>query len=331
MRFNNLLLILLIFPLPFLYYYLKKQKPATLYHPDLGSKLSGNLPNLKFKANLPLLLRLAALLLLILALTRPQMGFISDTSNRSGVDIMVALDISSSMNAEDFKPNRIAAAKEVLTKFINGRPNDRLGLVVFGSQSYVQCPLTTDHRTLIDYLDNVYIGLAEDGTAIGMALANCVNRLKYSQAKSRVILLLTDGDNNAGEIDPKTAAKLARAMGIKIYAIGIGDPKGAPIKVKDQFGREFYARNPDGSLFLTKMNEQGLQEIGTISEGDYFIASNIGKLHTVFDKINQLEKSRFSPKDMFVFEERFYWFAFPAFWLLLLEFTVRRFYLRKVP
>lgn len=331
MRFSNLFFILLIFALPFLYHHIKKQKPATLYHPDLWSKLSGNLPNINFKTYLPLTLRLAALLLLVLALMRPQLGYISDTSNRFGVDIMVALDISSSMNAEDFKPNRIAAAKEVLTKFINGRPNDRLGLVVFGSQSYVQCPLTTDHGTLIDYLDNIYIGLAEDGTAIGMALANCVNRLKYSQAKSRVILLLTDGDNNAGEIDPKTAAKLAQAMGIKIYAIGIGDPKGAPIKVKDQFGREFYARNPDGSLFLTKMNEQGLQEIGSISEGAYFMAGNISKLHAVFDKINQLEKSRFSPKDMFVFEERFSWFAFPALLLLLLEFGIRRFYLRKIP
>ncbi len=331
MRFNNIYFVILLIGLPFLYRWVKQQKPATIFHPDLFSKVKTNLAKTNFKSILPLFLRLAALTLLILALMRPQMGFLADNSNRFGIDIMVALDISSSMNAEDFKPNRLTAAKDVLRKFIKGRPNDRIGLVVFGSKSYVQSPLTTDHNTLIDYLDNVYIGLAEDGTAVGMAIANCVNRLKDSKAKSKIILLLTDGDNNAGEIEPKTAAKLAQATGIKIYSVGIGDPEGAPLQVKDYRGRMVYARNPDGTLYLTKMNEAGLKEISSIAEGNYFMARSIGRLNNVFDKINKLEKTEFKIKDIFVFEERFYWFALPALLLLLLEFGIRRFYLRRMP
>ncbi|PIS28492.1 aerotolerance regulator BatA [Candidatus Saganbacteria bacterium CG08_land_8_20_14_0_20_45_16] len=329
LHFSNWYLLILLAGLPWLYFWVEKQKPATIPHPDLVTKLIAHRSSLK--AKVPLFIRLATFALLIIALARPQTGYVADTSNRFGIDIMVALDISSSMYADDFKPNRITAAKEVLAKFIKGRPTDRIGLVVFGSKSYVQCPLTNDHDTLLNFLDQVNVGLAEDGTAIGMALANCVNRLKNSQAKSRVILLLTDGDNNAGEIDPKTAAKLAQAMGIKIYTIGIGDLKGAPIKVQDQFGRVFYARNPDGSLFLTKMNEVGLKEITALSEGNYFIASNLSKLNNIFDQINKLEKVEFKAKNIFVFEEHYYPWVFAACLLLIGELMLRHLFVRRIP
>ena len=255
----------------------------------------------------------------------------SVNGNQVGVDIMVALDVRTSMNSEDFKQNRITAAKEVLADFINGRPQDRIGLVVFAGKSYLQCPLTIDHRALLNYLGQVHTGMIEDGTAVGMAMATSVNRLKNSQAKTKLILLLTDGDNNAGEIDPETAAKMAQAMGIKIYAVGIGDPKGAPIKVKDAFGRLVYARKANGSLFLTKMNEDGLKKISRLSDGTYFMAGSQVRLKEVMARIDQMEKTKFEDKDIFAFDEKFTLFAWPAFLLLIFEFILRRSYLRRLP
>jgi Ca-activated chloride channel family protein len=331
MHFQNFWLILLLLALPFLYRFAVAKKPVSLPHPDLLSKLKGKLPNIKIKIRLPLYLRLAALILLVLALMRPQQGYVADTSNRNGVDIMAALDVSSSMNAEDFKPNRITAAKDILAKFIRSRHQDRIGLVVFAGKSYLQCPLTTDHNTLLNYLDQVHPGMIEDSTAIGMGLATCVNRLKDSEARTKIILLLTDGDNNAGEIDPETAAKMAQALGIKIYAIGIGDPNGTPLKIQDQFGRWGYARYPDGTLFLTKMNEAGLRQISSVSEGGYFMASNENKLKEIFSEIDKREKTKFKAKDVFIFEEHFAWFIWPALILLMLEWLYRRFYLRTLP
>jgi Ca-activated chloride channel homolog len=331
MRFQNFWFILLLLALPFLYRFAAAKKPVSLPHPDLISKLRGRLPGIKIKTRLPLYLRLAALILLVLALMRPQHGYVADTSNRNGADIMVALDVSTSMNAEDFKPNRISAAKEVLAKFIEGRPQDRIGLVIFAGKSYLQSPLTTDHNTVLNYLDQVHTGMIEDSTAIGMGLATCINRLKDSQAKTKIILLLTDGDNNAGEVDPVTAAKMAQALGIKIYSIGIGDPNGAPIKVQDQFGRWDYARYPNGALFLTKMNEEGLRQISAVSEGSYFMAGDEGKLKEIFSRIDKMEKTKFETKDLFIFDEHFAWFVWPALMLLLLSWLYRRFYLRSLP
>ena len=331
MRFQNFWIIILLLGLPFLYRFVVKQKPASVPHPDLASKLKGKLPDIRIKTRLSLYLRLAAIILLILALMRPQQGFVADTSNRNGVDIMVALDVSTSMNAEDFKPDRIAAAKDVLAKFIAGRPQDRIGLVIFAGKSYLQSPLTTDHNTVLNYLEQIHTGMIEDSTAIGLALATCVNRLKDSEAKTKIILLLTDGENNAGEIDPETAAKMAQALGIKIYAVGIGDPNGAPIKVQDQFGRWVYPRNPDGSPLLTKMNEAGLRQISALSEGGYFMASDESKLKEIFSGIDKREKTKFNTKDIFIYNELFFWFLWPALLLLLMEWSYRRFYLRSLP
>jgi Ca-activated chloride channel family protein len=332
MSFQYFWFILLLLGLPFLYRFVTTRKPVSLPHPDLFTKLKSTLPDIKIKTMLPLYLRLAALILLILALMRPQHGYVADTSNRNGADIMVALDVSTSMNAEDFRPNRISAAKEVLAGFIKGRPQDRIGLVVFAGKSYLQCPLTTDHYTVLNYLDQVNTGMIEDSTAIGMALATCVNRLKDSEAKTRIILLLTDGGNNAGEIDPETAARMAQALGIKIYSVGIGDPKGTPLKIKDpRGGWSVYARNPDGSLFLTKMNEAGLRRISDLSEGGYFMAGDEGKLKEIFSRIDKMEKTKFKARDIFIFDEHFAWFAWPALLLLILEWSYRRFYLRRLP
>jgi Ca-activated chloride channel family protein len=331
MRFQSFWLIILLFALPFLYRFVVVKKPASLPHPDLLSKLRNIIPDSVIKKRLPLYLRLAAMVLLILALMRLQYGYVADTSNRNGVDIMVAMDVSTSMNAEDFKPNRITVAKDVLAKFIAGRPRDRIGLVIFSGKSYLQSPLTTDHNTVLNYLDQIHTGMIEDGTAIGMALATSVNRLKDSEAKTKIILLLTDGENNAGEIDPETASKMAQAMGIKIYAVGIGDPNGAPIKVKDPWGRWVYARNPDGSYLLTKMNESGLRQISALSEGGYFMASDENKLKGIFSEIDKREKTKFKAKDVFIYNEYFAWFVWPALLLLLLEWLYRRFYLRSLP
>jgi len=331
MRFENFWFIILLFALPFLYRFVVKKKPASLPHPDVISKLRNRIPQATIKKRLPLYLRLVALVLLVLALMRLQYGYVADTSNRNGVDIMVALDVSTSMNAEDFKPDRITVAKDVLKNFIAGRPQDRIGLVIFSGKSYLQSPLTTDHNTVLNYLDQIHTGMIEDGTAIGMALATSVNRLKDSEAKTKIILLLTDGENNAGQIDPETAAKMAQALGIKIYSVGIGDPNGAPIKVQDPWGRWVYARNRDGSFFLTKMNEEGLRQISALSEGGYFMASDENKFKEIFSEIDKREKTKFNVKDVFIYNEYFVWFAWPALLLLLIEWSYRRFYLRSLP
>jgi len=331
MRFDSIYWIILFLVLPFIWILRARQKPVTIPHPDIVSKLRAEIRGaVRFKVLLPKMLRILAIALLILALMRLQKGFISDTTNKSGVDIMVVFDVSSSMTAQDFHPSRITVAKRVLADFINARPNDRIGLIVFGSQSYLQCPLTNDRKTLLGFLGDVRIGMAEDGTAIGMAIANGVKRLKDSQAKTRLILLMTDGDNNAGAIDPETAAKLAATYNIHIYAIGIGNPNGAPITIIDPFGRKGYARDANGNILLTKMNTEGLKKIAEITDGNYFTASNADRFAKVMQRIDQLEKTRFESKTPFVFDERYMIFAFSAFILLMAEFLVVRFYLRAV-
>lgn len=328
MRLANAFWLLLLLLLPYIYSLKRRGKPAALPHPDLAWRLKDPGRQAIWKQRLPLILRLSALTLLVLALARPQASFIFDNANRYGIDIMVAMDVSSSMTAEDFVPNRISVAKNVLADFIRSRPNDRIGLIVFGAESYLQAPLTTDHRTVLSFLDDVRVGMAEDGTAVGMALANGVKRLKDSQAKSKIVLLLTDGDNNAGAVDPDTAAKLAATYDIKIYAIGIGDPKGAPIPMVDQFGNKTYAYNPDGTPFLTKMNVEGLKRLAATTNGGYYLATDGGKLRSIFQQIDQLEKSKFDAKEQFVFDEKFSLFALPALLLLLLEFGLIKYWVK---
>jgi Ca-activated chloride channel family protein len=236
------------------------------------------------------------------------------------------------MRAEDFKPqNRIDAAKQVIKKFIKGRKNDRLGLVVFASQSFTQCPLTLDYGALLNFLDQVHIGMIEDGTAIGMGLVNCVNRLKDSKAKSKVVILLTDGVNNRGKIDPITAARIAEAMDIKVYTIGVGKEGGAPIPIDHPIFGKIYARNPDGSLIMTQIDEETLKTIANITGGRYFRATNERKLAQIYEDIGKMEKTKIKVKEYMKYKELFGYFLFPATLLLLAEVVLSNTRFRKIP
>jgi Ca-activated chloride channel family protein len=227
-------------------------------------------------------------------LARPQIEKGFETVESEGIDIMLALDISGSMRAEDFKPkNRLNVAKQVVSDFISGIANDRVGLVVFAAKSFTKCPLTLDHEVLITMLDDVEIGMIDDGTAIGLALANSVARLDDSRAKSKIIILLTDGENNTGEIDPLTGASLAQAARIRTYTIGVGKEGGAPVPVPDRYGRMQYARNRDGSLMLTKLDEETLKEIARITDGKYYRATDEQALNEIYKQILEMEKTAF--------------------------------------
>lgn len=277
-------------------------------------------------------LRMAVLALLVLALARPQQGRRESEIITRGVDIILCLDISSSMTAEDFKPqNRFQAAKQVMKDFIHNRKNDRIGMVVFSAESFTQCPLTLDYGVLLEFVDKVQIGMIEDGTAIGNAIATCVNRLRDSAAKSKVVILLTDGENNRGEVDPVTAAKAASAMGVKIYTVGAGKEGGAPIPYTHPLFGKQYLRNPDGTLYLTRIDEASLQEIARITGARYYRATNTKKLQEIYHEIGELEKTRIKTKEYMNFDERFFVFLAAALGLLVLEIVLANTRFRKIP
>jgi Ca-activated chloride channel family protein len=273
-----------------------------------------------------LAIRFSVLVLLILAMARPQSGLSASEITTEGIDVILALDVSGSMKALDFQPqDRLAVAKEEAARFIQGRESDRIGLVVFSKESFTQCPLTSDYSMLLKLLNKVQIGLIEDGTAIGMGLATSVNRLRASQAKSKVIILLTDGVNNAGKIDPLTAAKLAQARKIRVYTIGIGKPGMAPYPVDDPvFGTRYMQME-------TRIDESMLQEIARGSGGEYFRAKDKDSLRRIYEQIGKLEKSKISVKNWTEYEELFPIFAIPALILLVFEVVLRQTRLRKLP
>ncbi len=260
-------------------------------------------------------MRVAALALLVFAAARPQAGSRRVEVSAEGIDIMIALDVSGSMRAEDFRPkNRLHVAKEVVRSFIAGRTSDRIGLVVFAGRAFLQCPLTLDYGILSDLLSSVEIGMMEDGTAIGSALASAVNRLRSSSAKSRVVILVTDGVSNAGNIDPLTAARLAAAMKIKVYTVGVGRPGGrAPFPVDDPvFGRRTVQMDAE-------IDEKTLREIAATTGGAYFPATDPAALEAIFEKIGELEKTKIESVEFVDYEERAGWFLVPAVALLSLE------------
>lgn len=276
--------------------------------------------------------RLVALSLLVVAFARPQVVEKEQEIRTEGIDIMLALDISGSMQAEDFKPrNRLYVAKKVVADFLDLATNDRVGLVVFAGQAFTQCPLTLDYDVLRSLLARVEIGMIEDGTAIGTALANCVNRLKGSEAKSKVVILLTDGENNAGKIDPRTAARVAEALGVRVYTIGVGKKGGAPIPVDHPLLGKVYARNPDGTLQLTKIDEETLTDIANITHGEYFRATDAEALSKVYAQILELERTKFQVKQFERAEEHFRWAVVPAVLLLVLELLLAHTRLRVLP
>ncbi|HKL37885.1 MAG TPA: VWA domain-containing protein [Bacteroidales bacterium] len=268
--------------------------------------------------------RMLAIGLLIVALARPQSSKSWQDITTRGIDIVLALDISSSMLARDFNPNRLEASKDIAIDFISGRPNDRLGLVVFAGESFTQCPLTTDHSVLTNLFEDIESGMVDDGTAIGMGLATAVNRLKESDAKSRVVILLTDGVNNRGSIAPATAAEIARTFGVRVYTIGVGSQGTAPYPVNTPYGVQYRKME-------VEIDEQVLRQIATETDGEYFRATNNQKLKNIYAQIDQMEKSRIEVREYSEKKEEFIWFALIAGILLLLELLMRSTLLRSIP
>ena len=273
----------------------------------------------------PFVLRCAAFVLLVVALARPQDVDEQRRSSAEGIDIMLAVDVSGSMLARDFEPDRITAAKEVAGRFIADRYGDRLGLVVFAGEAFTQSPLTTDQSTLQTMLSRIRSGIIEDGTAIGNGLATAINRLRESDAKSKVIILLTDGVNNRGEIAPLMAADIAADMGIKVYTIGVGTRGKAPYPVVDMFG------NMSFQPMDVEIDEKTLEGIAERTGGRYFRATDNDKLQSIYDEINQLEKSKVEVTDYTVYHERFLALLLAALGVLLLEFVFSNIILKRIP
>lgn len=326
------LLWILVIPVMLFWYRNKKRKKASLRFSDIRV-LKQIRPSRSLKArHLVFILKAAAIALIILALARPQSGKRNRDITTQGVDIMLAVDVSGSMRAEDFEPdNRLYVAKQVVADFIKGRESDQIGMVIFAGRSFTQCPLTSDYGILLAFLENVQIGMVEDGTAIGMALANCVNRIKDAKAKSRIVILLTDGQNNRGEIDPVTAARIAQSFGIKVYTVGVGTPGGALIPVNDPFFGKGYARGPDGRLLLTQMDEATLKEIAHITGGQYFRAVDKDSLKKIYQQIDKLEKSKIEIKQYMEYTELFQYALIMALFLLTLSILLENTRFRTIP
>jgi Ca-activated chloride channel homolog len=287
-KFANPGFLWLMLLLPAICYYLwRRRKKLTVTLQFSSLQIFRNIPQTLRERlrHVPLVLRLLAIAVFIVALARPQS--VSDRQNISteGIDIVLELDLSGSMLAEDFNPNRIEAAKQVASEFIDGRTNDRIGLVVFSAESFTQCPLTTDYPVLKNLLREVKNGMIADGTAIGLAIANGVNRLKDSKAKSKVMILLTDGVNNRGEIDPITAARIAATYGIRIYTVGVGAQGEAPYPVQTQFGIR-------RQLIPVDLDEKGLTQVANMTGGKYYRATDNRKLKAIYKEIDQLERTK---------------------------------------
>ncbi len=272
----------------------------------------------------PFLLRTLALVMIIIAIARPRSSEQMDRVDTEGIDIMLAMDVSTSMLARDFTPDRISAAKDIAIEFISQRPYDRMGIVVFAGESYTQCPLTTDRATLINLMKEISTDLIEDGTAIGNGLATAVARMKDSDAKSRVIILLTDGVNNRGEITPQMAAEIAKTYGIRVYTIGVGANGMAPYPVMTPWG-------VDIQKVQVEIDEDLLSEIASSTGGRYFRATDNTKLMEIYNEINQMEKARITVDSFPVYKELFPGYAFVALVALLLELVLKLFVIRRLP
>ncbi len=269
-------------------------------------------------------IRILAIVLLLIALARPQSENNWEDTTTKGIDIVLALDVSGSMMAMDFDPNRFEASKNVAIEFISGRKNDRIGVVVFSGESFTQCPLTTDHAVLVNLVNELKQGLIEDGTAIGVGLANAVNRLKNSDAISKVVILLTDGVNNMGSIDPITAAQIAEKFGIRVYTVGVGRNGYAPYPMQTMFGIQY--QNME-----VQIDEEILKEIAKITGGKYFRATNNKKLLEIYNEIDQLEKSRIEVKKFSNTSEEYLPLAILAVILLILAILIRSIFLKTIP
>lgn len=314
--------------------------PALLIVHYIYIELSGRRPHLRvsdirfWKAgghnvmelvrHLPALLRIVAVSMVIIAIARPRSSSKMEKVDTEGIDIVMAMDVSTSMLARDFTPDRISAAKDIAIEFISQRPTDRMGIVVFAGESYTQCPLTTDRATLINLMKEIETGLIEDGTAIGNGLATAVARMQGSDAKSRVIILLTDGVNNSGEITPQTAADIAKTYGIRVYTIGVGANGTAPYPVMTPWGVQM--QNVE-----VEIDEDLLKNIAETTGGRYFRATDNTKLSEIYSEINKMEKARTTIDSFPVYKELFMRFALVALACLLLEAFLRLFVIRRLP
>jgi Ca-activated chloride channel homolog len=308
------------------WYVVRHRGERSVAYSSLDLLLGAGLEAPAWKRYLTLALRLLVMGLVIVALARPQTGRSKHTTYSEGIDIMLVLDTSGSMQAQDFEPkNRLNVAKEVVKDFIAKRPEDRIGLVVFSADAMTQCPLTLDHALLSKLVDQVDFGMLDDGTAIGVALATACNRLRTSKAKSKVIVLLTDGQNNAGMVDPTTAARVAASLGLKVYTVGVGTRGRAPIPVDDPvFGRRLISVEVD-------IDENTLRKIAEITHGQYFRATDTKELMAIYDQIDKLEKSKVESETFVEYTERFAWFIVPAVGLLMLELGLGETVLRETP
>lgn len=316
---------LLLLPLIFYIYWRRKDKTSpTITFSSL--QMFGEVPksNKEKLIHLPAVLRILALAFLLVAFARPQTFSSGENIYTEGIDIAMVLDISGSMLAEDFKPNRLDAAKKVIDDFIKGRTTDKIGLVIFSGESFTQCPLTIDYSVLRNLLKDIHSGMIQDGTAIGNAIANGVNRLKNSKAKSKVMILLTDGVNNAGEIDPVTSAQIAQQFGIRIYTVGVGTIGEAPYPFQTPFGKRY-------QMVPVEIDEALLKQISNITGGKYFRATNNRKLVEIYEEIDRLEKTRVEVTSYRQAKELYFNWAFAGFLFLLFEFGLSRTYLRKLP
>lgn len=319
-------LFLLLLLIPYIIWYILKRhhNEASLQIADTSVYATAPKSYKNYLLHVPFALRMLTLAMIIIVLARPQTTNSWQSSEVEGIDIMLAIDVSTSMLAEDLKPNRLEAAKEVAADFVNGRPNDNIGITLFAGESFTQCPLTVDHAVLLNFIHGTRCGLIEDGTAVGMGIANAVSRLKESKAKSKVVILLTDGTNNRGDISPLTAAEIAKSFGIRVYTIGVGTNGEAP-----------YPYPVGGTVQYVNMkveiDEKTLAQIASTTEGNYFRATSNSKLKEVYEEIDKLEKTKLNVKEFSKREEAYRGFAWVAFLSFLLELLLRYTILRRIP
>lgn len=317
---------LLLVLIPIIVWYILKHNDlsATFKISTLKAFEKKKIGKTKLFRHIVFVIRILLISLLITIIARPQTSSTLETSKAEGIDIVMAIDISSSMLAMDFEPNRLEASKNVAVEFISGRPNDRIGLVAFSGESFTQCPLTTDHATLINLLMELKEGVVEDGTALGLGLSNAVSRLKDSESPSKVVILLTDGVNNSGNVAPLTAADIAATMGVKVYTIGVGNNGYATVPVQTFAGTQY-------QQVEVQIDENTLQQIAEKTGGQYFRATNEKKLVEIYQEIDRLEKMEIEVQKAIQKKEEFLPFALLAIFLLLIELLIKKTILKTIP
>ena len=330
MQFANpeyLFLLLLLLPAVAFYVWKQRQAQAALQVPSTGAFAALPRPWKEYLRHVSFALLLGALALVIVVMARPVSSDNWSRSDTEGIDIVLTLDVSGSMDAPDFNPNRLEAAKDVAAKFVAGRPNDNIGMVIFGRESYTLCPMTTDHAVLTNMINSVSFDLIDgNGTAIGDGLVTAVNRIRGGEAKSKVIVLLTDGTNNSGDVAPRDGAQVAKTLGVRLYTVGVGSKGEYQVKVGvDPFGR------PITQTMKADIDEDALRAMAQTTGGRYFRATDKSSLAAIFDEIDRMEKTKMSVREFSRQEEEFLPYALAALALLLLHVVLRLTVLRNLP